>query len=265
MNETQDADNSISVNTESVVNSLPSNALTTDVIAQLQASERIHDCFPLYKRVDSDDNNVVCVLLNTEGNTGICVFNHETSQWEKVFGNELFDTAYSDEALETRDSLEQHLERLFELYDKSDIEFIHPEEFETFGVSIDVLDSLVTALPNEPVTRDVFHEFEKEPEIRSVGPHLVLEKNGTIVMFSITFFDTSIGTERFCVVFFNPDTDSWEHTSIIDASKLLNKNGDGTSVSECIDTGFDSVTNSYEKTKLMSLNTSEKINAWKHD
>lgn len=226
---------------------MPNAPMNPETIKRLQKHDAITACFPVYRRVDAPDE-IVAVLIKTETSASLALYNPDRGAWERLFETEIYDSAYSDEALTAREKLDGHSTRVFEVYAKESVEFIKPGDSELFVPEENTFTSLLAGLPDKPVTKSLLAEFNQEPEVERVVPHVYLRDSRETLLFTVTIRDLFRDKSLFGIAMYDRDAEEWVASFKMDAERL-NDDSD-VEFEDAFDTAYEQVRDSYDDSDL---------------
>lgn len=237
---------------------LPARPLESEAITFLQKHDDIDSCFPVYRLVNAPED-IVGVLVKTENSTSLALYNPERGVWEKVFETDVYDSAYSEEALDTRETLGDKGNRAIEIYGDN-VEFIKPGESELFNPVENTFTGLLSSLPDSPVPRSTLVEFKREPEVVEVVPHVYHRESREILLFTSTFEELIGGVEKFGIAFFDRDAEEWVPSFTMESDRL--EDSEDTEFEDAFDEAYDAVLEAYDESELGVLTDKADYDDW---
>lgn len=238
---------------------LPDRPMSPDTVELLQKHDSVTACFPVYRET-ADPSNIVGVLVKTDAVASIALYNPDRGVWEKLFETELYNTAYSEDALTAREGLTEQADRVTEVYDDDEVEFIEPGESDLFTLAEDTVTGLIDSLPDSPVARETLVEFKQEPEVVEVVPHVYHRGSREILLFTVTVSDVIDDSETFGIAVYELEAETWNAPFTMDAERL--HDDDDTEFEEAFDEAYETIVEAYPADELGVLTESADYDEW---
>lgn len=200
--------------------SLPLRPLSQETIGVLKTHDSVNTCFPVYRVADEPDS-IVAILLTTESDSRVAVYDSSEPAWKVAFEGELQADAYSHQPDAIRDRMGDVAETVERLFPETEVELISLRESPLFDPENGAFEELLTTFPDRPMTDRELKRVSAEPDVHRIIPHIALHPSGEVVMITGTCDSyENGGTTTFGMAYYSTQREQWVSHLTMPAEKL---------------------------------------------